>query len=54
MYFFLCNLSFVDICSTSTIVPKMLVNIHEQRKAISYIECISQVYFFFFSLKWII
>jgi olfactory receptor len=27
MYFFHCNLSFVDICLTSTTVPKMLVNI---------------------------
>lgn len=27
MYFFLSNLSFVDICFTSTTVPKMLVNI---------------------------
>ncbi|XP_070273082.1 olfactory receptor 7D4-like [Myotis yumanensis] len=46
MYFFLTNLSFVDICFTSTTVPKMLVNVQAQRKNISYIGCFSQVYFF--------
>ncbi|XP_070346155.1 olfactory receptor 7D4-like [Equus asinus] len=46
MYFFLSNLSFVDICFTSTTVPKMLVNIQAQRKDISYIGCLTQVYFF--------
>ncbi|CAK6445556.1 unnamed protein product [Pipistrellus nathusii] len=45
MYFFLANLSFVDICFTSTTVPKMLVNIQAQRKTISYIGCLIQVYF---------
>nr|XP_027810731.2 olfactory receptor 7D4-like [Marmota flaviventris] len=45
MYFFLSNLSFVDICFISTTVPKMLVNIQVQRKDISYIECFTQVYF---------
>ncbi|XP_034513118.1 olfactory receptor-like protein OLF4 [Ailuropoda melanoleuca] len=46
MYFFLANLSFVDICFTSTTVPKMLVNIQTQRKAITYDSCIMQMYFF--------
>ena len=46
MYFFLCNLSFVDICFTSTTVPKMLLNIQTQSKAISYNGCLIQVYFF--------
>ncbi|KAG3280110.1 olfactory receptor 19-like [Ictidomys tridecemlineatus] len=46
MYFFLSNLSFVDICFTSTIVPKMLVNIQTQSKAIRYEGCIIQIYFF--------
>jgi olfactory receptor len=45
MYFFLSNLSFVDICFTSTTVPKMLVNIQEQNKDISYCGCLIQVYF---------
>ncbi|XP_028375404.1 olfactory receptor 7D4-like [Phyllostomus discolor] len=46
MYFFLCNLSFVDICFTSTTIPKTLVNIQTQSKAISYIGCFIQLYFF--------
>ncbi|XP_019490186.1 PREDICTED: olfactory receptor 7A17-like [Hipposideros armiger] len=46
MYFFLSNLSFVDICFTSTTVPKMLVNIQIQSKVITYEGCITQIYFF--------
>ncbi|KFO27036.1 Olfactory receptor 7A17 [Fukomys damarensis] len=46
MYFFLSNLSFVDISFTSTTVPKMLVNIQTQSKVITYEGCITQVYFF--------
>ncbi|KAM9687620.1 olfactory receptor 7D4-like [Trichechus inunguis] len=46
MYFFLSNLSFVDICFITTTVPKMLVNIQTQSKDISYIGCLTQVYFF--------
>ncbi|XP_062035403.1 olfactory receptor 7D4-like [Lepus europaeus] len=45
MYFFLCNLSFVDICFVSTTVPKMLVNIQAHSKDITYIECLIQMYF---------
>ncbi|ELV13404.1 Olfactory receptor 7A10 [Tupaia chinensis] len=48
MYFFLSNLSFVDICFTSTTVPKMLLNIQTQSKAITYAGCITQMYFFLF------
>ncbi|XP_006877904.1 PREDICTED: olfactory receptor 7A5-like [Chrysochloris asiatica] len=46
MYFFLSNLSFSDICLTSTTVPKMLLNIQMQNKVITYEECIIQMYFF--------
>ncbi|XP_056397759.1 olfactory receptor 1E5-like [Hyla sarda] len=46
MYFFLGNLSFVDMCYTSTIVPNMLVNIISKDKSIPLIDCISQLYFF--------
>ncbi|XP_029774446.1 olfactory receptor-like protein OLF4 [Suricata suricatta] len=45
MYFFLANLSFVDICFTSTTVPKMLWNIQMQSKAITYAGCLTQIYF---------
>ncbi|XP_044111267.1 olfactory receptor-like protein OLF4 [Neovison vison] len=46
MYFFLANLSFVDICFTSTTVPKMLMNIQTQNKVITYEGCLSQMFFF--------
>jgi olfactory receptor len=46
MYYFLSNLSFVDICFTSTTIPKMLVSIQTQSRAITYEGCITQIYFF--------
>ncbi|XP_016013157.2 olfactory receptor 7A17-like [Rousettus aegyptiacus] len=46
MYFFLSNLSLIDICFTSTTVPKMLVNLQTQSKIITYKDCITQIYFF--------
>ncbi|XP_075393056.1 olfactory receptor 7A17-like [Tenrec ecaudatus] len=46
MYFFLSNLSFADICFTSTTVPKMLLNIQMQNRFITYEHCITQMYFF--------
>ncbi|XP_040846038.1 olfactory receptor 7A10-like [Ochotona curzoniae] len=46
MYFFLANLSLVDVGFTSTTVPKMLVNIQMQSRAISYAGCITQMFFF--------
>ncbi|XP_036894998.1 olfactory receptor 7A10-like [Sturnira hondurensis] len=46
MYFFLSNLSLVDICFTSTTIPKMLLNIQTENKAITYAGCITQMYFF--------
>ncbi|KAF7483938.1 olfactory receptor 7A17-like [Marmota monax] len=48
MYFFLSILSFVDICFTSTSIPKMLVNIQTQSKLITYSGCITQMYFLLF------
>ena len=46
MYFFLSNLSFVDICFTSTTIPKMLWNIQTESKGITYEGCITQMYFY--------
>ncbi|XP_001367406.2 olfactory receptor 7C1 [Monodelphis domestica] len=46
MYFFLSNLSLVDLCLVTTLVPKMLVNMLTQNKAISYAGCFAQMYFF--------
>ncbi|XP_059105201.1 olfactory receptor 7A17-like isoform X1 [Peromyscus eremicus] len=48
MYFFLSNLSFVDICFTSTTVPKMLVNLQSHYKFIMYKDCITQMLSFIF------
>ncbi|XP_045051706.1 olfactory receptor 7A10 [Desmodus rotundus] len=45
MYFFLSNLSWVDICFTSNTIPKILLNIQTQSKAITYAGCITQMYF---------
>ncbi|XP_049742395.1 putative olfactory receptor 1F12P [Elephas maximus indicus] len=45
MYFFLANLSLVDLCLSSTTVPKMLLNIQTQTQSISYPACLAQMYF---------
>uniref|UniRef100_A0A8D0H0Q4 Olfactory receptor n=1 Tax=Sphenodon punctatus TaxID=8508 RepID=A0A8D0H0Q4_SPHPU len=47
MYFFLSNLSFLEILFTSVISPKMLINLMVQSKSISYAGCISQCYLYF-------
>ncbi|XP_077713623.1 olfactory receptor-like protein OLF4 [Canis aureus] len=46
MYFFLTNLSFIDICVTSTTIPNIVINIQTQSKVITYAGCITQMYFF--------
>ena len=46
MYFFLSNLSLVDISFSSTTVPKMLVNLQTYSKSITYVGCLTQVTFF--------
>ncbi|XP_061289426.1 olfactory receptor 1N1 [Bos javanicus] len=46
MYFFLANLSFVDMGLTSSTVTKMLVNVQTQLHTISYVGCLTQMYFF--------
>ncbi|KAM6448156.1 olfactory receptor 5V1-like [Liasis olivaceus] len=45
MYYFLTNLSFLDICYISATVPVMLINFFRLRKTISYIGCIAQLFF---------
>ncbi|CAK7305192.1 olfactory receptor 1F1 [Vulpes vulpes] len=47
MYFFLSNLSFVDICFSSTTVPKMLTNHLLGTQTISFSGCLTQMYFVF-------
>ncbi|XP_071075367.1 olfactory receptor 7A10-like [Desmodus rotundus] len=47
MYFFLSNLSLIDICFTYTTVPKMLLDIQTHSKAITYAGCITQNIFLY-------
>ncbi|XP_050773971.1 olfactory receptor 5V1-like [Gopherus flavomarginatus] len=47
MYFFLGNLSFLDICYTTTTIPQMMVHLLSERSNISYTGCVLQLYFFF-------
>ncbi|XP_069320256.1 olfactory receptor 1N2-like [Eulemur rufifrons] len=51
MYFFIANLSCVDICFTSVTVPKMLLNIHTQSQSIAYTGCLAQMYFLILFLE---
>ncbi|MBZ3880392.1 Olfactory receptor 2H2 [Sciurus carolinensis] len=44
MYFFLSNLSFLDLCFTTSIVPQMLWNLKGPEKTISYTGCVIQLY----------
>ncbi|XP_025042478.2 olfactory receptor 5AP2-like [Pelodiscus sinensis] len=51
MYFFLSNLSLVDVTYSSTIVPNALVNFLAERKAISFAGCATQFFFHSFSVN---
>ncbi|XP_058544983.1 LOW QUALITY PROTEIN: olfactory receptor 5G25-like [Neofelis nebulosa] len=46
MYFFLSHLSFVDVCSSSVIGPRMLTDIFVKKKVISFLGCAAQLWFF--------
>ncbi|XP_015271167.1 PREDICTED: olfactory receptor 12-like [Gekko japonicus] len=46
MYYFLKNLSFLDICYSSVITPKAILNFATRNKGISYNECAIQMFFF--------
>ncbi|XP_045879050.1 olfactory receptor 13D1-like [Meles meles] len=43
MYFFLGNLSFLDIWYTSTFIPSMLIHSLSQKKTISFTRCVVQM-----------
>ncbi|XP_004468849.2 olfactory receptor 2J3-like [Dasypus novemcinctus] len=45
MYFFLSNLSFLDLCYTTSSIPQLLVNLWGPEKTISYAGCMVQLYF---------
>jgi olfactory receptor len=42
MYFFLSNLSFTDISTSTATIPKMLVNIQTQNHSITFTGCLAQ------------
>ncbi|NXJ85719.1 OR4S2 protein, partial [Trogon melanurus] len=44
MYFFLCYLSFVDICYSSVTVPKMIAGFLVANKTISFVGCMAQLF----------
>uniref|UniRef100_A0A8C8Z5T3 Olfactory receptor n=1 Tax=Prolemur simus TaxID=1328070 RepID=A0A8C8Z5T3_PROSS len=46
MYFFLCNLSFLDLCFTTSCVPQMLLNLGGPKKTISFLGCSVQLFIF--------
>ncbi|XP_075707184.1 olfactory receptor 5AR1-like [Rhinoderma darwinii] len=46
MYYFLSNLSFSDLCYSTVVSPKMLFDFYLERKLISFIGCVLQLYFF--------
>ena len=61
MYYFLSALSSVDACYSSVITPKMLADLMSKNKAISFLECATQMFLAvtfgttecsFFSLQW--
>ncbi|XP_047644547.1 olfactory receptor 8S1-like [Phacochoerus africanus] len=49
MYFFLSNLSFVDLCFSCVTLPKLMKDLLSEKKTISVEGCLAQVFFVFFS-----
>ncbi|XP_055971085.1 olfactory receptor 145 [Sorex fumeus] len=48
MYFFLFNLSLIDFCYSTTIIPKMLQSFVSKKNLILYSGCLTQLFFFCF------
>ncbi|XP_037704103.1 olfactory receptor 9K2-like [Choloepus didactylus] len=46
MYFFLGNLSFIDLFYSSVIAPKAMINFWSESKSISFAGCVTQVFLF--------
>ncbi|CAJ0940928.1 unnamed protein product [Ranitomeya imitator] len=47
MYLFFCNLSVIDICYTTVIIPKLLHILLSGNGLISFTQCFTQMFFFF-------
>ncbi|XP_062948179.1 olfactory receptor 4E1 [Cynocephalus volans] len=45
MYFFLSNLSFIDVCHSTVTVPKMLIDTLSEEKLVSFDACVTQMFF---------
>ncbi|XP_049728999.1 olfactory receptor 1052-like [Elephas maximus indicus] len=43
MYFFLSNLSFLDVCFSSITIPKTLANLLSKLQAVSFLGCVTQM-----------
>ncbi|XP_029770650.1 olfactory receptor 143-like [Suricata suricatta] len=48
MYFFLFNLSFIDLCYSFVFTPKMLISFISEKNIISFMGCMTQLFFFCF------
>ncbi|XP_012885436.1 PREDICTED: olfactory receptor 4B1-like [Dipodomys ordii] len=48
MYFFLSSLSLVEICYSSTVVPKFITDLLAKMKTITLKGCLAQIFFFHF------
>ncbi|XP_008824894.1 olfactory receptor 8D1-like [Nannospalax galili] len=48
MYYFLSNLSFIDLCYSSVIIPKMLVNFVSEKNLTPFHACMAQLFLFCF------
>ncbi|XP_037696162.1 olfactory receptor 143-like [Choloepus didactylus] len=48
MYFFLFNLSSIDLCYSFVFIPKMLISFNSERNMISFAGCMTQLFFFCF------
>ncbi|KAE8587921.1 hypothetical protein XENTR_v10022191 [Xenopus tropicalis] len=46
MYFFLCNLAFIDLCASSVSQPKLLLILLRRDNTISFGGCMTQLHFF--------
>ncbi|XP_049634015.1 olfactory receptor 10-like [Suncus etruscus] len=44
MYFFLCHLSFLDLCYTTCTVPQLLINLLGLDRTITYGRCVAQLF----------